>query len=106
MSARNRWNIEESFNDQKNREFEMQHLFSRHNFKAFCNWYQTLGIAHNIYRLVIKSREIDELLHLHSKQTVKHLWKNLMGWLAFIDVGNIMDEMDVWLSHPLQVRLC
>jgi hypothetical protein len=84
----------------------MQHLFSRHNFNSFCNWYQTLCIAHNIYLSVIKSRAVDELLHRNSKKTVKDLWKNLMGWLTFVDAGKFMDELDIYIARHLQVRLC
>jgi len=37
-AGRDRRHIEDSFNEQKNRGFEMQHLFSRSSFTAFCNW--------------------------------------------------------------------
>jgi hypothetical protein len=102
--ARKRWNIEESFNDQKNRGFEMQHLFSRVSFASFCNWYQTLQLAYNIYIFVTKCNDFKQLLQLHSKETIKHLWQNLLNLIASSTLD--MDEFEQWISKPRQVRLC
>ena len=105
-AARDRWHIEESFNDQKNRGFEMQHLFSRSSFTAFCNWYQSLQIAHIIYQFVVKTKDFSQLLKQPTKQTVLHLWKNLCMVIYAHDMEQFMDEFDLWIANPRQVRLC
>ena len=105
-SARDRWHIEESFNDQKNRYFNMQHLFSRSSFNAFCNWYQTLQFAHIIYQFSIKTQEFAQLLNLHSKQTIRHLWENMCSVITTIDLQDFSDIFDQWIATPRQVRLC
>ena len=105
-AARNRWKIEESFNDQKNRDFEMQHLFSRSSFTAFCNWYQSLQLAHMIYQFVVKTNEFCQLLGQNSKQTIQHLWKNLNTVISTQDLEAFMNEFDRWIVKPRQVRLC
>jgi hypothetical protein len=64
QTARLRWNMEDCFNDQKNRDFEMQHLFSRHSFRSFGNWYQILGPAHNIYQPAVKKRRHERVARL------------------------------------------
>lgn len=102
--ARKRWNIEESFNDQKNRDFEMQHLFSRVSFKSFCNWYQTLQLAYNIYIFVVKCEDFEQLLKQHSKQTMRHLWQNLIAIMT-LSILN-MEDFEQWIEKPRQVRLC
>jgi hypothetical protein len=105
-AARDRWHIEESFNDQKNRDFEMQHLFSRTSFSAFCNWYQSLQIAHIVYQFVVRTREFSQLLHQQSKQTIQHLWENLCMVICSQDLDEFEKEFDKWISKPRQVRLC
>ena len=104
--ARKRWNIEESFNDQKNRDFAMQHLFSRHSFTSFANWYQTLQLAYNIYMFVVKSVEMVELVKSSGKLTICAIWSDLVGMLKFIDITDIITEFDHWIASPRQVRLC
>ena len=105
-AARDRWHIEESFNDQKNRDFEMQHLFSRSSFGAFCNWYQSLQLAHIIFQFVVRTVEFSQLLKQHSKQTIKHLWKDLYTLICSQDLSEFMSEFDRWIAKPRQVRLC
>jgi len=105
-AARDRWHIEESFNDQKNREFEMQHLFSRSNFWAFCNWYQSLQLAHMIYQFVVRTNEFSQLLKQQSKQTIQHLWKNLCTVICSQDLQAFANDFDKWIATPRQVRLC
>jgi len=106
VAARNRWKIEESFNDQKNRGFEMQHLFSRSSFTAFCNWYQALQLAHMIYQFVVRTNEFCQLLRQNSKQTKQHLWENLNTVINSQDLEAWMNEFDRWIEKPRQVRLC
>ena len=105
-AARDRWHIEDSFNEQKNRGFEMQHLFSRSSFTAFCNWYQSLQLAHMIYQFVVRTGEFNQLLKQHSKQTIQHLWINLCTVIGSQNLEAFMDEFDRWIAQPRQVRLC
>jgi len=105
-AARDRWHIENSFNDQKNRGFEMQHLFSRSSFTAFCNWYQSLQLAYMIYQFSVKTKEFSQLLKQDGKQTIQHLWKNLCTLIYAQDLKEFVDEFDGWIEKPRQVRLC
>ena len=105
-AGRDRWHIEESFNEQKNSGFEMQHLFSRSSFTAFCNWYQSLQLAHMIYQFVIRTREFTQLREQQSKQTIRYLWKNLCMVISTIDLQDFTDLFDHWIATPRQVRLC
>ena len=105
-AARDRWHIEDSFNDQKNRGFEMQHLFSRSSFTAFCNWYQSLQLAHTIYQFVVRTGEFAQLLEEKGKQTIQHLWKNLLTVICSQDLEEFMGEFDSWIVKPRQIRLC
>ena len=104
-AGRDRWHIEDSFNEQKNRGFEMQHLFSRSSFTAFCNWYQALQLAHIIYQFVVKTKEIGELLKQQGK-TIQHLWENFLTVIYSQNLKTFMDEFDAWIAKPRQVRLC
>ena len=105
-AARDRWHIEDSFNDQKNRGFEMQHLFSRSSFSAFCNWYQALQLAHIIYQFAVRTVEFAQMLQQKGKQTIQHLWENLRTVICSQDLQPFMDEFDVWIAKSRQVRLC
>ena len=104
-AARDRWHIEDSFNDQKNREFNMQHLFSRSSFTAFCNWYQTMQLARIIYQFAVRTKEFTQLLNSHSKQTIRHLWENMCSVISMIDLQDFTDLFDQWIATPRQVRL-
>jgi hypothetical protein len=105
-AARDRWHIENSFNEQKNGDFEMQHLFSRSSFTAFCNWYQSLQLAHMIYQFVVRTNEFSALMKRHSKETIQHLWKNFCMVIYTQDMDAFIDEFDLWIAKPRQVRLC
>lgn len=105
-AGRQRWKIEDSFNDQKNRDFEMQHLFSRRNYKSFYNWYLTLQIAFIIYIIAVKENEIQTLLHKHSKETIENLWDELHYSMVNADTERFMKELDQWIELPRQIRLC
>lgn len=52
--GRLRWNIEESFNIQKNGGYELEHSYSQDN-NASCNWYYLMQIAHALNQLMSKS---------------------------------------------------
>jgi len=105
-AARDRWQIEDSFNEQKNRDFEMQHLFSRSSFTAFCNWYQSLQLAHMIFQFVVRTMEFSQLLKQQSKQTIQHLWKNFLTVICSQDLEEFVNVFDQWMSTPRQIRLC
>jgi hypothetical protein len=53
---------------------------------------------------VVKCNEFNQLLQQHSKQTIRHLWQNLMGVMGFTELN--MDEFEQWIAEPRQVRLC
>ncbi len=77
--GRLRWKIEnEGFNTQKNLGYELQHKFSRVSYAAMQNYYQILQIAHMINQFVENSPDFIELLNLHSGQTIKALWDDLL----------------------------
>ncbi len=81
-SGRLRWKIEnEGFNTQKNLGYVLEHKFSRTSYTAMQNYYHVLQIAHMINQFAERTRVFIELLHEHSKQTIKSLWKDLIGYL-------------------------
>jgi hypothetical protein len=81
-SGRLRWKIEnEGFNVQKNLGYELEHKFSRKSYTAMQNYYHLLQIAHMINQLAEKTGAFIELMHEHSKETIKSLWKNLLGFM-------------------------
>jgi hypothetical protein len=83
--GRLRWKIEnEGFNTQKNHGYKLEHKFSRVSYTAMQNYYQLLQIAHMINQFVEKSADIIDLLHEHSKQTIKALWKEMITYLKSI----------------------
>jgi uncharacterized protein YjiS (DUF1127 family) len=97
--GRLRWKIEnEGFNTQKNNGYELQHKYSRVSYTAMKNYYTLLQIAHVINQLTEKSRAVVELLKLHSKRTLKHLW-NLMTDALIWCVG-ITENADVKICGP------
>lgn len=104
QAGRLRRGIEDSFNDQKNRDFEMQRLFSRHSFRSFGNWYRILGLAHNIYEFITNSAEIKEMLAFSSKQTLRHIWQNLLSFMSFVEPHEI-DDINEYLSKARQTRM-
>jgi hypothetical protein len=96
-----RWKIEnEGFNTQKNGGYNLGHKYSRKSFTAYQNYYQCLQIAHAINQLVEKSENIADLFKT-GNLTVKHTWKQLIGWLTFV----IVDTADFDSSKRTQVRL-
>ena len=53
QNGRLRWKIEnEGFNCQKNHGYNLQHKYSRSNYRAMKNYYQCLQIAHLLNQLV------------------------------------------------------
>jgi hypothetical protein len=80
-----RWKIEnEGFNIQKNNGYNLQHKYSRVNYRAMKNYYQCLQIGHMINQLLILSTDFQE--QLKGKMTVIHLWKRLIGVLTWLKI--------------------
>jgi len=80
--GRLRWKVEnEGFNTQKNLGYELEHKFSRKSYTAMQNYYQLLQIAHMINQLVERTRSLIDLKLEHSKETIKSLWKDLIGFM-------------------------
>ena len=97
--GRLRWKIEnEGFNAQKNNGYELQHKYSRVSYTAMKNYYTLLQIAHVINQLTEKSRAVVQLLKIHSKRTVKHLWNLMTGALIWRVV--ITENADVKICGP------
>lgn len=95
--GRLRWKIEnEGFNTQKNDGYGLEHKYSRTNFNAMKNYYQSLQIAHIINQLATKSQDIAKLFIQDAKFTVSKLWERLKSFLIecelkeseFIDIEN------------------
>ena len=90
LSGRLRWKIEnEGFNIQKNHGYGLGHKYSRVSFLATKNWYQLLQIGHLINQLVELSSCVKALLI--GKQTIKNLWKRLIGFLS----ENLIDRLEI-----------
>ena len=95
--GRLRWKIEnEGFNTQKNQGYELEHKFSRVSYIAMQNYYQLLQIAHMINQFVEKSADVVKLLHEHSKQTIKALWKELITYMKSIPYNQ--EQLTIFLS--------
>lgn len=101
-AGRMRWKIEnEGFNTQKNLGFNLGHKFSRRCFGSYKNYYQCMQIAHMITQLTEHSHELVQRLDASCNLTVKHIWKQMIGYLTFMD---ITDE-DLMLKPQYQIRL-
>lgn len=102
--GRMRWKIEnEGFNEQKNGDYKMEHKYSRVSFNALKNYYLCLQIAHIINQLSVLSIEINEILKLDSKITVKYLWKRLISFMIESEFTlNDIKELDI---GKCQIRL-
>jgi hypothetical protein len=80
--GRCRWKVEnEGFNTQKNLGYELEHKFSRKSYTAMQNYYQLLQIAHMINQLVERTGAFIRLKLEYSKETIKSLWKDLIGFM-------------------------
>jgi len=81
-TGRLRWKIEnEGFNTQKNLGYELEHKYSRGSYTAMQNYYHLLQIAHMINQLAERTVAFLELMHEHSKQTIRSLWKDLIAFM-------------------------
>lgn len=102
-AGRLRWKIEnEGFNILKNQDYELGHKYSRVSFRALKNYFQCMQIAHMINQLAILGSEIALLLK-PPKMTVRHLWKNLTGFMLY---GKVCPkELDHIKEKRWQIRL-
>lgn len=83
-TGRSRWHLEDAFNCQKNRGYELKHKFSRGSFIATKNYYLLMQIAHMLNQLLEYSQHIKKLRD-HSKETLLHLWDIILMALQFIE---------------------
>lgn len=93
--GRLRWNIEESFNIQKNGGYELEHSYSQDN-NASCNWYFLMQIAHALNQLMTKSN----LFINFKKQMVslRNFAKRLAEHLRFL----LIDEKIYTKSYQIR----
>jgi hypothetical protein len=82
--GRSRWLIEDSFNTQKNRGYNLSHKYSRASFTATRNYYVLMQIADMINQLVSYSQHCARLLD-HAKETLQHLWGLIVSALTFAE---------------------
>lgn len=102
--ARNRWHIEDSFNTQKHRGYELHHKFNRKDFTSIRNWHCVRLLAHTINQLIEKSRQFKELLV--GKQTIKNLWEIFRALFLMVEIEqSLIDQMNRIQNQQMQVRL-
>lgn len=102
--GRLRWKIEnEGFNTQKNGGYGLEHKYSRTNFNAMKNYYQSLQIAHIINQLATKSHDITKLFIQDAKFTVCKLWERLKSFLIECELSEL--ELIAIVSRKFQIRL-
>jgi len=103
--ARSRWNIEESFNTQKNRGYQLHHKFNRKNFTAIKNWHSLRLIAHLVNQLIEKSHQFKELLV--DKETIKNLWEIFRAFFLLVEIEPTMiEQLNHIANERMQVRRC
>lgn len=97
-SGRLRCCIEDSFNSQKNRGYNMGHKYSRTSMQATKNYYAAMQIAHLINQLY----ELGSLFRplLTGKITISHLWNLMIGALTHriiepTDRNNLLQRFQV-----------
>lgn len=101
-TARLRCNIEnQGFNTQKNHGYCLKHKYSRNNLNASKNYYQCLQIGHLLNQLVELSNDFKELF-TNGKMTVRHLWKNVIGFMTYGDVDS--EELSLIGQTRKQIR--
>ena len=84
-TGRLRWNIEnEGFNTQKNGGYALEHKFFRKSYPGMKNCYTLLQIAHFINQLVEKSATVITIIKIHSKETVRNIWDNMIAFMIMI----------------------
>jgi hypothetical protein len=103
--ARSRWNIEDSFNTQKNRGYVLHHKFNRKDFTAIKNWHSVRLMAHVINQLIEKSQQFKELLV--GKETIKNLWDSFRSFFLIAEIGPTMiEQLNNIVNERMQIRMC
>ena len=98
-SGRLRSNIEDSFNTQKNRGYNMKHKYSRTSMQATKNYYAAMQIAHIINQLYELGSLFQPLLKSHI--TICHLWFLIKATLII----NVLETADLLIPiGRFQVR--
>jgi len=101
QNGRLRWKIEnEGFNCQKNHGYNLQHKYSRSNYRAMKNYYQCLQIAHLLNQLVELS--VNFLNIVTNKKGIQHLWKCMMSFLICGVIDS--DELSLLSKQRFQIR--
>jgi len=102
--ARSRWMIEDSFNTQKNRGYQLHHKFNRTNFTAIKNWHSLRLLAHLINQLMEKSSLFQELLA--GKETIKNLWEIFRAFFLMIEIQQeVIEQICNIANTRMQVRM-
>jgi hypothetical protein len=89
--GRSRWRLEDAFNTQKNRGYTLGHKHSRVSFLATKNYYVAMQIAHMINQLMERSQHLRRMID-HSKETISHLWKLIVGALTWVSDETIFSQ--------------
>lgn len=100
-AGRRRWEIENSFNRQKNHGYNLGHLFSEVSLTALKNYYQSMQIADMINQLLVLGQDLKS--YLSRKITIKHIWTELLAFLRYRSIDE--DNLKILLSTRNQIRL-
>ena len=105
MAGRSRWDIEDHFNTQKNRDGNLHHKFNRKHFDAIKNWHNIRQLTCMVVALLKHTPELQQLKKDDSKMTWKEFRKNMNAYLSMCSVEEVMVEFEHWSKTPRQVRL-
>lgn len=89
-AGRQRWGIEDSFNTQKNRGYNLGHKFSRVSFTAIKNYYTLCQLGHMICQLLELSQYASSV-RINSKITLEKMWSLItecLSW-AYSEICNL-----------------
>ena len=101
-NGRLRWLIEnQGFNTQKNGGYNLQHKYSRKNYRAMQNYYTLLQISHMIMQLVEKLKHV-RLILKESNMTLLAAIEDMVSALIKNHIG--MDKIGKELSQIKQLR--
>lgn len=81
--------IEDSFNTEKRRGYNMTHKYSRTSFKASKNYVSCMHIAEIINQLITVSHWFKNNILTTEKSTLKSLWKSILSTVSSIDTNKI-----------------
>ena len=104
-AGRSRWDIEDHFNTQKNRDGNLHHKFNRKNFDSIKNWHSIRQLTCMVVALLKHTSELQQLKKDDSKMTWKEFRKNMNAFLSMCPVDEVMVEFEYWSKTPRQIRL-